>query len=326
MYPFVSIIIPVRNEEKNLPRLFSSLKKLNYPEKYFEVIIVDGLSTDQTVLISKNYQARVFKNRKIIRGAGCQIGIRKAKGDLVAFTDADCVVPRKWLKEMTPYFADDKVGAIGGPNVTPKDDTNFAKAVSDVLWVLTRTGSRYGFQSIQVGEIYHNPGCNVIYRKNAIQAVGGFNSELLTCEDEELDFRLRQNGWRILFTAKISVDHYRRSTYHKIFLQSYRFAIGRAQAILLHPQMARWFHFVPSFFLISLMVFPLAYVMSGLGILLTVYLFLALFIFLTISVFLQVYKKTTYFYVYLVIILTWFLGWGLGFIKGFLNERFTFQS
>ncbi|MDP3888624.1 MAG: glycosyltransferase [bacterium] len=315
--PLITLVIPTKNEECNLPRLFLSLKALDYPKNRFEVIIVDGYSTDKTVEIAKKYGAKVLNNPKKIRGAGCQIGIDQAKGKLVAFTDADCVVPKNWLGGLAKYLEkDNKIAAVGGPNVTPKDDTFFSKTAGDVLWLLTRAGARYGFKSNKEIETYHNPGCNVLYKKEALDKAGGFNLGLLTCEDEELDFRLLKKGYRLLFAPEVSVDHYRRPTYKKLLIQSFRYASGRMQAIKLHKGMARWFHFVPSliwitigFALISLFNIDLRY--FGIAYL------LAMFdSFLAVSILLSIIFKNSPFYVYLLILFCWFGGWGTGFIYG----------
>ncbi len=315
---FISIIVPTRNEEKNLPRLFQSLRQLNYPKDKLELIIVDGGSTDQTVTLAKNFGAKVLSNTRKIRGAGCKIGVAKAKGQLVAFTDADCVVPKNWLKDLLPFFNQKEVASVGGPNVTPKDDTPFAKAAGEVVTLLTRPGSRYGYQGHQVTEIYHNPGCNVLYLKKAILKVGNFNPRLLTCEDEELDFRLLQAGYRLLFTPQVVVDHYRRPTYKKIFIQAYRFAIGRVQAGKLHPQMFKWFHFLPSLGLLGL-VAAVGSLFSHFRIWGIYFLAASFLVFLAASFYLALTKKNQPFYVYLKIIGCWFFGWAWGFLTGLIS-------
>lgn len=317
-YPFVSIIIPTLNEERNLPRVLESIKKIDYPPEKIELLIVDGGSTDKTIEIAKRFGAKIFKNPLKIRGAGCKIGVEKAKGNFIAFTDADCVVPANWLKDLLSPLTDPKVASVGGPNVTPKDDSQFAKAVGEVINLLTKPGSRYGLFTNKIAETYHNPGCNVLYKKEPILKVGNFNPKLLTCEDEELDFRLRQKGYKLLFTPKVVVDHYRRPTYKKIFVQFYRFAIGRAQAGKLHPKMLKWFHFVPSLGLLG--------IFGGVGCILSAFkvwggyfLTTSFLVLLTASFYLSLSKKTAPFYVYLRIILNWFFGWSFGFLVGFAN-------
>ncbi len=357
--PFVSIVIPVRNEEANLPRCLESIKKINYPKSRVEVIIVDGYSNDKTVEIAKSSGTRVFYNRQKIRSTGCQIGVNRAKGTIIAFTDADCVVPKNWLRDLLKHFGNDNVASVGGPNITPKDDTPFAKASGEAIWLLTRAGSRYGLIGGKVIETYHNPGCNVIYRKAIISQVGGLNPHLLTCEDEELDFRIREAGYKILFTPKVVVDHYRRPTYKRIYIQAYRFAIGRMQAIRMHPKMARWFHFVPSLLLASVvlavgMLFVRSVIRDtgdAIRNAAMLYLLAIALAFLIPSLWLAVNKKTASYYtqnaliynskivfwvhdyltrvvtrvkwayIYLAIFICWFSGWGLGFLSLFFNPQ-----
>lgn len=320
--PFVSIIIPVRNEEKNLPRLFKSLSLLDYPKNKLEIIIVDGCSSDQTVALAKKYRAKIISNPEIIRGAGCQIGIEVAKGKLVAFTDADCTVPSHWLKGLIKFFhKDDLVAGVGGPNLTPKDDSRFAQAVGDVLTLLTKAGSRYGLQSQETREIYHNPGCNVVYRKKAILQAGGFNCDLITCEDEELDYRLREKGFKLLFVPNISVNHYRRFNYRGIFNQSFRFALGRAQAIKIHHSMAQWFHFIPSILIISFFLSVLLVFLSNpLAQAAKIYLGLMFFLFLLLAFYLSLIYQHTFALTYFLILNCWFWSWGFGLIAGLFKQ------
>lgn len=310
-YPFISIIVPTLNEERNLPRLLASVTHLHYPKIWRELIIVDGYSTDATVIIAKQFGARIVFNKAHLRGAGCQIGVTSARGEYVAFTDADCTVPTNWLDGLLRHFTNASVASVGGPNITPSGDTPLAKAVGETLSLLTTPGARYGARNKSVGKTFHNPGCNVLYNKDAITKVGGFNTSLVTCEDEELDYRLLAAGYTHIYTPRVTVNHYRRPTYKRIFVQSYRFAYGRAQAIRLHPGMARWFHFVPSVFgigfLLSVVFAPL--VIAGA---LTSSIFLALY--------LSASRHHVHWHAYLSILYCWNIGWAVGFISGFLTR------
>jgi cellulose synthase/poly-beta-1,6-N-acetylglucosamine synthase-like glycosyltransferase len=311
----ITIIIPTHNEEKNLPKLFLSLKKLDYPKNKLEIIVIDGNSSDKTVKIAKKYGAKVYQNPAQIRGAGCKIGVEKAQGEYIAFTDADCIVSKNWLKGLLREFTNSKIASVGGPNITPKNDTKTAKAIGAATLFLTRPGARYGFQGTKIQEIFHNPGCNVMYRKKAILDVENFNPTLITCEDEELDYRIIKKGYKILFTPNVVVDHYRRPTYKKILIQAFRYAVGRAQAIKMHPKMARWFHHIPTLLLsvyIFILISPLTPIIKVLP------LIIFCFGLLGASFFLQIKDKNAPHYVYLNTFLAWFFGWSIGYIAGFI--------
>jgi|GEM_PF-2314949 len=320
--PYISIIIPTKNEEKNLARILASIKNICYPKNKYEVIVVDGCSNDKTVKIAKKFKVKVIINNEKNRSSGCQLGVDEAKGSHVAFTDADCVVPKNWLNGLLEGFTGNKIVSIGGPNITPDDDLPFAKALGDVISLLTKPGARYGFSGGKLRETFHNSGCNVLYRKKAILDAGGFNKNLITCEDEELDFRIKKKGYKILFDPFIAVKHYRRATYKKIFFQAFFYAYGRAQAIKLHFGMARWFHFVPTVLVLSLVLaLALFFIRFNYHFLSMIYIVFVFLCFLFVSLYLNFIKKNAAFYTYLLIILCWFIGWGGGFVKGLIGSR-----
>ena len=315
----ISIIIPTKNEGTVLGNCLNSIRNLDYEKDNIEVIIVDGHSNDNTVEIAEMYDCKVVYENIGSRGGACNVGLRNAEGELVAFTDADCIVPKDWLKNIIKEFKDEKIASVGGPNVTPDNDTDFAKCVGTVLVFLSKPGARYGFNIDRVTEVFHNPGCNVAYIKNTILKVGCFNENLTTCEDEELDYRIRKRGYKILFTPNAKVLHYRRPTWDRFRKMAYRYGIGRMQAIRLHRHMGKWFHYIPPS-LISLIL--LFFILSFINFLFPL---IALFILtggaLGIAI-MSIYlarKKMKNILNYFGLILTWFLGYGLGMLRGILK-------
>jgi glycosyltransferase involved in cell wall biosynthesis len=163
----VSIVIPTKNNGDILEKCLISIQNLDYPKEEIETIIVDGHSTDGTVEIAKKYGCKIVYEDIGTRGGACNIGVKNANGEFkfIVFTDADCVVPKNWLKNLVKHFNSEKIACVGGPNVTPKDDTEFAKCVGVVLSFLSKPGSRYGFNIDRVTETFHNSGCNVAIEK-----------------------------------------------------------------------------------------------------------------------------------------------------------------
>jgi len=315
----VSIIIPTKNNGDILEKCLASIKNLDTPKDHYEVIIVDGYSTDNTVEIAKKYGCKVVYEDVGTRGGACNVGLRGAKGEVIVFTDADCVVPIDWLKNLIKHFNNDNVVCVGGPNVTPEDDTNFAKCVGEVLLFLSKPGSRYGLDVDEVVETFHNSGCNVAYRKNVIEEAGWFNEKLITCEDEELDYRILKikKGYRIVYTPDAKVDHYRRPTWKGFLKQAYRYAVGRMQAIKLHRKMGRWYHWiVPALILAIVALFGLSFVdyiyflisfsilvIGGIGIGL-------------MSLYLGAKTKMSNFFIFYGLITIWFWFSGFGYFRG----------
>jgi cellulose synthase/poly-beta-1,6-N-acetylglucosamine synthase-like glycosyltransferase len=228
--PFVSIIIPAKNEERLLRGCISSLHQLDYPKDKFEIIIVDGLSTDNTARVAIEMGARVISNVKQTVSPGRNIGFENAKGDLIAFTDADCIVDPQWLSNSIKYFEDETVACAGGPNLTPSDESDFGKAVGFVFdQPLFAAGSIHARELSEVKVVNSIPGCNAIYRQSILAQVMPLDETMLTGDDTLLNRKILDLGYQLLYTPDVIVYHYRRPTPRKLWRQFYRYAIGRLQ-------------------------------------------------------------------------------------------------
>ena len=250
----ISVVIPMRNEADILERCLSAMEELDYPKEFFEVVLVNDGSTDNTgELITGqdwSFDYQYIETDGVGVSKARDIGFRRAKGDFIAFTDADCVVERDWLLRLSEPFYED-VAAVGGPNITPDDDVPFARCVGLVLSFLSKPGARYAYEGDSVHEIHHNPTCNVMYRKSVLEEVNGFNQDLVTTDDEELDYRIRKKGYRIIYTPNARVKHYRRPNWKKFMKMAYYYGVGRMQSTKVHPEMARWFHFAPVILMVT---------------------------------------------------------------------------
>ncbi len=122
--PFVSVIVPALNEERTIRECIVSLLRMDYPQERREILMVDNGSTDRTAEIIKSFPVRYLREER--RGASYarNRGIEASKGEILAFTDADCVVTTGWLRELVRGFEDEGVGSVEGetvayPPVTP---------------------------------------------------------------------------------------------------------------------------------------------------------------------------------------------------------------
>jgi len=110
----VSIIIPTKNNGDILEKCLASIRNLDYPPKdKYEVIIVDGHSTDNTVEIAKKYGCKVVYEDIGRISYARDLGVKYAEGEFIAFTDADCIVDRNWLKELIKHFSASRVQDTG---------------------------------------------------------------------------------------------------------------------------------------------------------------------------------------------------------------------
>ena len=317
--PVVSIVIPTKNCENLIDKCLASIRNLDYPTDKLEVIVVDGHSTDTTVDIARRHGCKVIYEEGGTIGYARDKGVKNAKGEFVAFTDADCTVDRDWIKELLKHFNNDEIAAVGGPNITPDNDTDFAKCVGVVLSFLSKPGARYGLIGGEVREIYHNPTCNVIYRREMLEEVGGFNHNLVTVDDEELDYRIKKKGYKILYTPNVEVYHYRTPNWKKFAKMAYNYGLGRMQAIKLHRDMGRWFHFAPSFLISVILLFFILSFLNPLFFLITLFI-LAGGVFGILATSLSFERRSiSDFFIYFGLITIWFWGYGFGMFRGLVK-------
>ena len=191
----VSIIIPTYNEEKRLPTCLDSISRLDYSKEDIEVIVVDNGSTDGTREIAKSCGAEVLRDDSMNVSGLRNLGASQAKGDILAFVDADCIVSKDWLKNASKYSDDITVAAWGAPPAIPKESTWVQKT-----WYLVR----------QKEEVVQNvdwlESMNLFVRKDHFLAMGGFNEALITCEDVDFSYRISRYG-QIVSDKRIEVIH-----------------------------------------------------------------------------------------------------------------------
>lgn len=225
--PFISVVIPARNEGDIIKNCLTSLKELDYPKHRMEVIIADGLSTDKTAQTAQSFGARVITNPKIRVVSGRNIGFQVAQGELIAFSDADCTMDREWLKNCVKYFNDGKVGGVGGPNLVPNDESNFSKAVGlifDYAFFFKAGAPTRVFNEVIESRAH---GSNIIYRADVLHQVMPVDEDMFEGEDVVMNAKIERLGYKLLYVPDVLVFHYRRATAKKWWHQMYRYGLGK---------------------------------------------------------------------------------------------------
>jgi glycosyltransferase involved in cell wall biosynthesis len=228
--PCVSIVIPVRNEEHYMEQCIASLKKLDYPADKLEIIFADGRSTDRTAEIARANGCRVVDNPGLKISAGRNQGFAASKGQIIVFTDADCVFDTVWLKTAVLHFKDDRIAGLSGPTRVPREQNDFGKAVGAVFGLAGMIGATVHHETVDaVYETDDLPGCNAFYRREALAAVMPTNTLLRSNEDVEMNAYIRREGFRLFMTPDVQVQHFKRTSSRGFWKQMQIFAAGRAQ-------------------------------------------------------------------------------------------------
>ncbi len=190
----ISFVIPALNVEKTISKCLKSIFDQKTAEK-FEVILLDNGSTDKTVELARRFGIRIFiepgKSVACLRNLGAKF----SKGEIIAYVDADCMIASDWIEKALPHFNNPKVGAVGSPTLVPKDATWVQKA-----WYIQRKGSD------KPEEVEWLPTENLLVRKEAFIKVGGFNEDLITCEDVDFCYRLSKE-YKIISDPNIKSIH-----------------------------------------------------------------------------------------------------------------------
>jgi glycosyltransferase involved in cell wall biosynthesis len=199
----VSVIIPSYNSEKTIEKCLSSLQKQNY-EGVFEVILVDS-SEDGTSAIVKNLFPNVnviWLNKKTDPGTARNLGIEKAKGEILLFLDSDCYVQPDWMSKMVKTHQEQPdLSAVGGaviPEYSNKNSVIYAGYMAEFREFIPQHKKKY---------IRHIPTMNISYKKKIFSEYGYFDSRFYPQEDLIFNYRLSGNGEKILFDPTIVVTH-----------------------------------------------------------------------------------------------------------------------
>ncbi len=208
----VSILIAAKNEEKNISRLFESLRKITYPKRDYEVVLLDDNSTDNTPKIARKYGARVVLNKQWRgRGRARNLALKAAKYDTIAWIDADTeIVDKDWMQQMLEHLKGKVVG-VAGSHAYPSKGSLMQKAVWHIPGMHIEVD--------KPKEQERAPTTSSMFLKKPLLEVGGYDESLTTGEDLEICWRLSKKGWKFVQIPNARIIHHYRPSPLKFFKQ-----------------------------------------------------------------------------------------------------------
>ena len=239
-----SVVIAVRNEKKVIKRCIEQIFAQDTTED-FELFVIDGMSTDGTfellTELKNSFNFTLLKNKKINAAAGRNLGIKKAKGKYIAFIDGDAIPAKDWLRQIKKVFDahDESVAGVGGPDLLPKDSTKKEECIGLVMTSPLARGGRLNPStqhslSYQEKSVGHIPTCNLCLRKKVIDEMNGFDENFVKGQDLELNHRIKQAGYTLLYSPKVTVVHYRKDSFRRFTHQIYKWAKAKIAIIKKH--------------------------------------------------------------------------------------------
>ncbi len=256
--PFVSIILPCRNEEKFIAGCLDSIISSDYPGERLEVLVVDGMSEDGSREILARYTERcnfirMLENKKKITPCAFNLGIKNAKGDIIIIMGVHAVYSEDYISKCVKYLRDYNADNVGGVMITvPRENTLKGKAIAQALShrfgvgnSTFRTGAR---EPVFVDTVFG--GC---YKKEVFEQIGLFNERLARSQDIEFNMRLSKSGGRILLMPDIVCIYYAHSDFMPLLRHNWNNGVWAMLPLADSPIMpVSWRHFVPLAFISTL--------------------------------------------------------------------------
>ncbi len=221
-WPRVSVIVCSYNGARTIGDCLEGLSQLEYPD--YEVIVVDDGSTDATARIASEHGFEPIRIANAGLSNARNVGLAAADGELVAYIDDDARPCPHWLSFLAAAFIRGDHAGIGGPGIPPPEDGFIAQCVArSPGWPVPVL--------LSDDEAEHIPGCNMAFRRRALEEIGGFDPQFHTAGDDvDLCWRLRERGLTLGYSPAAMVWHHPRSSLRAYLRQQAGY--GRAEALL----------------------------------------------------------------------------------------------
>jgi GT2 family glycosyltransferase len=250
---FFSVIIPVFNRPSEAFELLSSLSNQSY--KDFEVILVEDGSENKADQIASSFQSilslRYFFQKNQGQGFARNFGMSQAKGEFFVILDSDVILPKNYLSVLKNVLLSRRLDAFGGPDAAASDFSDLQKAMDFAMTSFWTTGGIRG--KLKVPSKYQARGFNMGVSRQVFESIGGF-VDPNRGEDIEWSIRIKKAGFTLELVEEAFVYHKRKNTLGSFAKQAFSFGRNRVNVSRFHPEAIKLVHWLPTFFLLFLLV------------------------------------------------------------------------
>ena len=270
----VSVGIIARNEEKHIAKLMKSLVNLNFPKDEYEIILVDGDSSDKTIekaeeilknsgvrykIIEEGKEAieKIIQERNVDEKKAKELRfklnyygpcfarnlvIENADKDskYIAFIDADCIADKDWLRILYERIegSDDDVAGVGGARLIAETDNKMELLINAILTSFIASGGNPAFSKRNVKYVDSIPNYNAIYKKKILEKFK-YDNNLVLSDDCELNYRLRKNGYKFLYEKNAKVFHHETNSIKEFLRNMFRYGVNISRVVKKHKEIVR---------------------------------------------------------------------------------------
>jgi len=245
--PFVSVVVPVRNERRTIAACLDALVAQDYPR--LEILVVDGASADGTPDLVAAHAAtderiRLLSNPARHAAQAMNVGIAAARGDVVARVDGHAIVPADFLRRTVDALRRRRDVACVSGALTTVGATPTGRAIAAAMSSSAGVGSAR-FRTGARAECLVDTVAFPVYRRRTLERLGPFDEELVRNQDDELNLRLTRAGGRILLLPDLRIVYFCQPTLAGLWRQYFQYGFWKVRVIQKHRAPASWRHLVP---------------------------------------------------------------------------------
>lgn len=335
MNSLVTVIMPIRNESKFIKNGLNSVLSQTYPLKNLEIIIVDGMSNDDTKTIiqsiTKDLQnVKVLDNPYLTVPFGFNIGLSESRGEIIIRVDGHCILNEDYIESCVNIINEKKYECVGGAI------KNSAQGIIGELINLAQS-SVFGvggvnFRKKIISGKFVDTLAFGAYRRKVFEEIGGYDVELKRNQDDEFNFRLIQNGGKIWLDPNVNSTYYPRSSIIKLFKQYFQYGLYKIRVFQKRRSFSSYRHLVPLSFVFLIVFLSIFSIQLSLLPLITLFIFYFTLAFLfSIVEYISYRKSNNISLIPLIafmpiIYFTLHLSYGLGNIIGIFKFAFKWNS
>ena len=266
-YPKVSILLPIRNEQSSIEHCLRSIFCQDYPQKSIEVIVADGISNDRTRDVIQTLQTHypnllLVDNPGRIVSTGLNAALKRSTGEYIIRVDGHTIIDSDYISECVRILQ--KTGADNaGGRMDADGKTLYGKATAFA------TSSPFGVGSARFHYSDKEEWVDTVYLgawpRKVFEKIGLFDEEMVRDQDDEFNYRLLENGGKILLNPKIRSKYTPRSTSKTLWKQYYQYGFWKVRVLQKHPFQMRPRQFIPPLFVFSLILFVLLSLVTSYG-------------------------------------------------------------
>lgn len=253
----VSVVMPVRNEAEYILRALNAVLAQDYPAELIEIIVADGMSTDGTVDIITELQSH-HPNLKLIHNPGqiapkaLNLATRAASGEIIVRVDGHCEIAPDYVRNCVHHLVEEDIQGVGG-SVETIGETDSARVIALAM------SSRFGvgnsaFRTTRNMTMLADTIPFPAYPKTVIEQAGPYDESQVRNQDDEYNYRIREQGGRLLLAGDVHSVYYSRSSLKSLWKQYYGYGFYKARVMQKHPKQMSARQFMPSMFVAALAI------------------------------------------------------------------------